>query len=427
MSQMDSADEALNELAGLAADRGGDAVTRILATARLRLGMDLCVLGHFARGREFFRAVVGEGHGPGIVPGGSWPAQETLGARVLDGRIQNVINDAAIDVQVSEVEAVRAWRVGAYIAVPVVLAGDRTYGVLECLSHQPAPWLGERATKFLQVLARLVADEVEREVILGEKERIEVDRIRSVLAQGSVSMVFQPIIDLHHKTIVGVEALARFGPQPERSPDSWFAEAAVVGLRTDLELLAVAAALAQLEALPSRAYLSINASPETVMSPRFLSLLDGPLGDRLVVEITEHAVIDDYTALGRALEELRRRGCRLALDDTGGGLATRAHIHRLLPDIIKLDASLTHEIDRDPVRRSLVGSLIAFAEKVGATVSAEGIETQGEEETLRALGVPFGQGWFLAEPGAMADVTRTVPSTPELRWLMEGISGPFPI
>lgn len=416
MPHMQSAEEALRELAGLASDRSQDALRRILASARVRLDMDVCLLGQFTGGREVFRAVEGSDRAIGIEAGGTWPAADTLGWRLLDGRIGNVIPEVAADLQVADLDVVRMWGIGAYAGVPVMLPGESPYGVLECFSHRSAPWLTERDAQFLMVLARLAGDEVERERVVVEKERVEVERIRSVLAQGSISMVFQPILDLQEGTIVGVEALARFGTEPDRGPDSWFAEAAVVGLRTDLELLAVAAALAQLEGLPPGAYLSVNVSPETVMSSRFLSLLDGPLGGRLVVEITEHAAVGDYAALRHALEALRVRGARVAVDDTGAGFTTLAHIHRLLPDIIKLDITLTHDIDRDPVRRSLVGSLIAFAEEIGASLTAEGIETRAEGETLRALGVPCGQGWFLAEPGPLADVTRTVGFAPHLSW-----------
>jgi EAL domain-containing protein (putative c-di-GMP-specific phosphodiesterase class I) len=407
----------LNELAALAADRSQDGLRRIMAAARRRLDMDVCLVGQFVGGREILRAVEGKEGSTPVEPGTGWPAADTLGRRVLDGRIAGFIPDVAADVELADLDVVRSWGIGSYVAAPVPLSGDRVFGVLECISHHPAPWLTERDEAFIQVLGRLAGDEVERQQLLTEKQRVEVERIRSVLAEGALSMVFQPILDLQDGVIVGVEALARFGSEPDRPPDSWFTEAATAGLRVELELLAVAAALAQLEAIPRGAYLSVNVSPETVMSPGFLSLLDGPLGGRLVVEITEHADVEDYGALKRALDELRRRGARVAVDDTGAGLTTMAHIHRLLPDIIKLDITLTHDIDRDPVRRSLVASLIAFAEETGATVSAEGIETRAEGETLRAMGVPSGQGWFLAEPGPLVDVTRTVAFAPELSWI----------
>jgi EAL domain-containing protein (putative c-di-GMP-specific phosphodiesterase class I) len=424
MANLENAEEALRELAALAADRSQDGLGHIMAVARRRLDMDVCVLGEFTGDREVIRAVEGK-DGAGLRAGASWPAGDTLGRRILDGRIWNLVQDVAADLQLASMDIVRAWGIAAYAAVPVSFSSGRIYGVLECMSHRPAPWLSDRDVNFLHVLGRIAGDEIERQQLTTQKEHLELDRIRSVLADGSLSMVFQPIINLNEGTVVGVEALARFGTEPERTPDSWFAEAGLAGLRTDLELLAIAAALAQLEAIPSDAYLSVNASPETVMSPGLFSMLEGPLGGRLVVEITEHADVQDYGPLKRALDELRLRGARVAVDDTGGGVTTLAHIHRLLPDIIKLDVTLTHDIDRDPIRRSMVASLITFAEESGATVSAEGIETRAEGETLRAMGVPCGQGWFLGEPGPLVDVTKTISFAPDMSW-MDGSSSVAP-
>jgi EAL domain-containing protein (putative c-di-GMP-specific phosphodiesterase class I) len=387
--------------------------------------MDLCLLGQFRGGREIFRTVDVKPGAIGIEAGATWPAAETLGRRVLDGRIGYVIPDARADARVADLDVADAWGIGAYAGVPVLFSDGRPYGVLECVSHHPAARLGERAVRFLQILARLAAEELERAQIVAEKERVEIERIRSVLAQGSLSMVFQPIIDLQEWTIVGVEALARFGTEPDRPPNAWFDEAAVVGLRVDLELLAVAAALAQLEALPAGAYLSVNVSPETVMSPGFLTLLDGPLGGRVVVEITEHAPVADYHALRQAVGQLRKRGARVAVDDSGAGFEALAHMHRLMPDIIKLDNSLTRDIDHDPLRRSLAASVLTFAEEIGATVTAEGIETRAEGEALRAMGVSCGQGWYLAEPGPLADVTRTLCLTSQPGWPAEDRGGMF--
>jgi EAL domain-containing protein (putative c-di-GMP-specific phosphodiesterase class I) len=423
MANLKDAEEALRELAALGADRSQDGLGHIMAVARRRLDMDVCVLGEFTGDREVIRAIEGK-DGAGLRVGASWPAADVLGRRILDGRIANLVQDVAADLQLASMDIVRAWGIAAYAAVSVSLSGGRIYGVLECMSHIPAPWLADRDANFLQILGRIAGDEIERQQLATQKEQVELDRIRSVLADGSLSMVFQPIIDLREGTMVGVEALARFGTEPERTPDSWFAEAALAGLRVDLELLAIAAALAQLEAIPAGVYLSVNASPETVMSQGFLSMLEGPLSGRLVVEITEHAHVEDYGSLRRALDELRLRGARVAVDDTGAGITTSAHIHRLLPDIIKVDVTLTHDIDRDPVRRSMVASLISLAEESGATVSAEGIETRAEGETLRALGVPCGQGWFLGEPGPLVDVTKTISFAPDMSWMDGSSIGP---
>ena len=86
------------------------------------------------------------------------------------------------------------------------------------------------------------------------------------------------------------------------------------------------------------------------------------------------------------------------VDDAGAGFASLRHVLGLSPDVIKLDLSLTRDIDSDPVRRALAASLVAFAREIGAAIVAEGIETGGELETLRALGVTHGQGYYIARP-----------------------------
>ena len=114
--------------------------------------------------------------------------------------------------------------------------------------------------------------------------------------------------------------------------------------------------------------------------------------------------------LTRALDTLRRRGVRLAVDDAGAGFASLRHIVRLSPDFIKLDVSLTRGIDIDPVRQSLAAALVSFARDTGPVVVAEGIETEAELEALRHLGVPLGQGFHLGRPMPVAAVDLREPS-----------------
>jgi EAL domain-containing protein (putative c-di-GMP-specific phosphodiesterase class I) len=91
-------------------------------------------------------------------------------------------------------------------------------------------------------------------------------------------------------------------------------------------------------------------------------------------------------------------GVRLAIDDTGAGFASLAHILKLTPDIIKLDRELTSRIDHDPVRSTLAAALVTFASRTGAEIVAEGIETGTELEVLRGLGIRYGQGFLLCRP-----------------------------
>jgi EAL domain-containing protein (putative c-di-GMP-specific phosphodiesterase class I) len=241
----------------------------------------------------------------------------------------------------------------------------------------------------------------------AERRRSASRRIEAVLASDrngtngdsgiGLQMVYQPILDLSTGELLGAEALARFGTEPQRSPAQWFMEAAEVGLGIQLELAALRRAAEGLPLLPPNAFLSVNASAETIRSPAMLSALDGLPTSRLVIELTEHERIEDYDALVAPVARLRSRGVRLAVDDAGAGFASLQHILRLSPDIIKLDRIFIEDLAEDPVKRALTTALVSFAGDIGATLVAEGIATGPELEALRSIGVRHGQGRFLGD------------------------------
>jgi EAL domain-containing protein (putative c-di-GMP-specific phosphodiesterase class I) len=243
-----------------------------------------------------------------------------------------------------------------------------------------------------------LAESAERERRLAREQDVRRSRVQQVLDDEDITMVFQPIVDLLTSRVVGVEALARFSAQPERRPDKWFAEAALAGLGNDLELLAVRLAVTHLDQLPDNTYLSVNVSPRTALDPRLTETLCSRAA-QIVLELTEHAPVDQYDHLLAALTELRDAGIRIAVDDAGSGYASLQHILRLNPDIIKLDIELIRGINADPARQSLAAALVLFGDKIGATITAEGIETTDELRTLRRLHVPFGQGYHFGRPG----------------------------
>lgn len=224
-------------------------------------------------------------------------------------------------------------------------------------------------------------------------------RIERVLEDDSrLAIALQPIRDLSNRNVAGYEALSRFSAPPKRGPDRWFTEAHAVGLGGELELHAAQRAVARLRELPRDTYLSVNVSPNVAESQGFAEVLDVPGAERLVLEITEHARIDDYDRFADALRAIRERGIRLAVDDAGAGFSSLRHILRLAPDFIKLDIELIAGIERDRSQQALAAGLISFAMKIGAVIIAEGIEREGEVEALRALGVRYGQGYFLGRP-----------------------------
>ena len=162
---------------------------------------------------------------------------------------------------------------------------------------------------------------------------------------------------------------------------------------------ACAAPAAARATIPEGAYLSVNMSPDAILSPemergaRRRTRLEG-----LVIEITEHDAVRDYARLASRLADYRGRGAKVAIDDAGAGHASMRHVTQLAPDYIKIDRSLIHDIHLDHAKRALVRSMVTLEKELGARVVAEGIESTEELRALRELGVPLGQGYLLARP-----------------------------
>ncbi len=224
------------------------------------------------------------------------------------------------------------------------------------------------------------------------------DNIRRSLSTAPARTLLQPVVHLATREVAGYEALSDLSTRDLQGADSWFRDAAVLGLGEQFELVLLTHALEELSRLPADAYLSVNVSPHTAMSPSLPPLLATVDGARLVLELTEHAPVDDYAALNVALQRLRRRGIRVAVDDAGAGFASLTHILLVRPEIVKLDVSLIRDVDRDVARRSLVRGLCHFTAEIGAQCVAEGVETDAQAQTLRELGVTYGQGWHLGPP-----------------------------
>jgi EAL domain-containing protein (putative c-di-GMP-specific phosphodiesterase class I) len=212
----------------------------------------------------------------------------------------------------------------------------------------------------------------------GASGRLETrGRIDHFLKGRGLTHLFQPVFDLTSGKCFAVEALARFSGRPRRTPDLWFAEAHAMGVGVELE---------------------VNAGPEAMGCDEVRQLVAACDSRRVVMELTEQVRVDDYPRLSHALKQLRLMGVRLAIDDTGAGFASLAHILKLAPDLIKLDRELTCGIDHDPVRSALAAALVSFASRTGAEIIAEGIETASELDVLRGLGIRYGQGFFLCRP-----------------------------
>jgi EAL domain-containing protein (putative c-di-GMP-specific phosphodiesterase class I) len=377
-----------------------ETIERILTLARRQLGMDVAFVSAIEGGLEKIRAIEGDAESFGLDGPISIPLEESYCNLMVNGQLGNVVPDAKANPKTSELSVTNSADIGAYVGVPVHLWDGRLYGALCCLSHSAEPSLDERDARFMQVLAAVIGDQVEYQILQDERKNMLADRVQSALVQG-VNVVFQPVYDLEAGDVFAYEALARFPVEPYRPPSDWFADAAEVGLGVELELAAIESALTQLDDLAPQVRLAINVSPLTALSPHFFNLL-APRAHRVIIEVTEHERVEDYDALNEALAPLRALGAWIAIDDVGAGFASLSHILRLAPDIVKLDLSLTRGIAADPARDALASSLVDFASGIDATIGAEGIETQSELDRLRVLKVRYGQGFHLGVPAALS-------------------------
>jgi EAL domain-containing protein (putative c-di-GMP-specific phosphodiesterase class I) len=223
-------------------------------------------------------------------------------------------------------------------------------------------------------------------------------RTKALLADDTLQIALQPVVGVITGTWVGAEALSRF--PDNRRPDVWFAEAHEVGLGVELELLAMRKALEVVHALPNTVTLSFNASPALILDRRFTEALHDPtlpMG-RLMVEITEHAVVDRYEDLVASLAPLRAKGLRVSVDDTGAGYSSLRHLLRIRPDNIKLDRSFVAEAATDPAARAMITAIVLAAMEMSASVTAEGVEDSISLRAIELLGVDSVQGYLLARP-----------------------------
>jgi EAL domain-containing protein (putative c-di-GMP-specific phosphodiesterase class I) len=384
-------------------DAGTKGIQRVLSAIRTHLNMDVAFVSEFREHDRIFQHVDADERSP-IHSGDSAPLADGYCQRVIDGRLPQLIRDAGALPAAAVLPETALFHIGAHLSVPITLSDGRVYGTFCCFSFAPDESLTPRDLQVMKAFADLVADQIEQGAEV-EKTRFErVNYITEVMQQGQPSLVYQPMYDLASGRSVGFEALSRFESLPLRAPDVWYAEAASLGLGPSLEACAARKAVSALDAMPRHMYVAINGSPEFVASGALQRVLAGVDIGRVVIEITEHACVNEYAPLLEAMAPLRAAGLRIAIDDTGAGYASMRHILRIEPDLIKLDISLTRGIDRDRKRRALASALIAFAAEAGIKIIAEGVETAHELKTLQALGVGYGQGYYLARPAPLDQV-----------------------
>lgn len=381
-------------------------VDRILRAVREHLGAEIAFVSRYVEGDQRELTHVDTDLSLPMGPGFREPRENSYCWHILEGRLPELIHDPADHPFAQTLAITDFLPVGCHINTPLRLSDGTVYGSFCCLSRKPDRSMTERDVGVLRAFAALAVTQIEQ--TLGDDERrsaIETS-IGTVLRGGEIAIHHQPIVSLASGDAVGVECLARFPDAHKRGPDCWFGEATEIGRGVELELLAIRRALATAPVLAAGHYMSINASPETILSGELEPLVVGRDRARLVIEVTEHQQIDDFAGLKLALASLSRHA-RIAVDDVGAGYAGLRHLVDLKPDILKLDMSLTRDIHQDLARRALAGAMVLFAAEIGCKLVAEGIECAEESDVLAELGVDYGQGYLFGKPLAVE-----VPSAP---------------
>ncbi len=293
------------------------------------------------------------------------------------------------------------------VCVPLK-CGHSCIGVLTVSSSRPFAF-SDRDVATVAGLASFIGAVVtavtQLDEVAGEWHSLPVE---GVLRDQSFHIVHQAIVGLRTGEVVASEALSRFTSSPSRTPENWFRDAWRVGLGPDLELATAAAALQDLDRLPGHCRLAINVSAALIERPELASMLETVDPARIVLEVTELVEAEDIGRTRRALEGLRRHGVQVAMDDAGSGFSGLSRMTELSPDIIKLDRTLIDGIDVDPVRRSLATALVAFATDLGATVVAEGVESENQLEVVYGLGIELAQGYLIGRPVPVDQLDRPV-------------------
>ena len=233
---------------------------------------------------------------------------------------------------------------------------------------------------------------------------LPVSALDAALAPGGVRSVFQPIVELDTGRVVAYEALARGPEGPLQRPDQLFAAARSVGRLAELDEICRAAAFrgAVEQGLLAPLTVFVNVEPEILDSAPLddlLAIAEGAPQDlRIVIEITERALAARPAELLRTVERVRALGWGVAVDDVGADSMSLAFLPLLSPDVVKLDLRLVQERP-GPAIAEIMNAVNAHAERTGAVILAEGIETREHLATARALGATLGQGWLFGRPG----------------------------
>ena len=237
--------------------------------------------------------------------------------------------------------------------------------------------------------------------LLGDRAGLEA---RFSRALGSVWMAYQPIVRAGDGRLVAHEALVRTGERTLLEPSALLDAAERLGRVAELGR-AVRAGVAGFMNGGRRHDVFVNLHA-LELTDEALFAKDSPLAGKaksVVLEITERAPLDRIKDLRQRVASLRALGYRIAIDDLGAGYAGLTSFAALEPEVVKIDMALVRGVDREPIKRRLIGSMAGLCKELGSVVVAEGVETASERDVLVDLGCDLLQGFLFGKPGEIVD------------------------
>ncbi len=256
--------------------------------------------------------------------------------------------------------------------------------------------------------------------ILKVERTLELERvIRTALENGTVFFSLQPQYDISHK-LRGFEALARMKDEDGNniSPSEFISVAEKVGLIDKLDGIVIRKAALFFGKLLRKSgadiMLSVNASVRHLMKNDFLDELRTILSEsgmparQLEIEITESIMIDSAEKAIQCINGIKDMGVKIAIDDFGTGYSSLSYLNKFPANLLKVDKSFIDKMNTSESSKQYVAAIISIGHIMGFDVIAEGIEDQGQLETLREIGCDFVQGFFWGKPLSQEAAERLV-------------------
>ncbi|GED22524.1 sensor domain-containing phosphodiesterase [Halomonas halmophila] len=384
-------------------------IMRIFATvARKQLQMEVGFVGLFeGNSRKILSLSTHHTSTSPICEGDTHDLDATYCAHISNNQIPGIIVDTHKNKVTNALALTRKLDIRSYVGATITSASGHNHGTICCYNNSPLRGGKDSVNaEVLKALADAAGAILDSGGMQGHIHKHVFEKIKSTIISNNVEILFQPILLVPENRVIGFEALTGFAHIDTTPTSDWFETAAECGLGVELELACLKQALAYLQRFSSDQYLSVNVSPEAIFDPRITELLARHDLERVMLEITEHEKVEDYATLKAILAPLKHQGLRVAIDDAGAGYASLKHILEIDADKIKLDISLIEDIHLDRRRYALASALVTFANAIGSTVLAEGVENTRQLQALTGLGVEKIQGYYISPPLAAEAAIR---------------------